>query len=564
MAHRGKTDHATEKASYKKKFELMDLELDIYREIGGLVVKGSSREEILARTLEFASRALDTETAALFTVDGDTGGLTVEIALGRGAEGMEGVRLEPGTGIAGLSARTVTARLGNCPDPSWPLDGDGGSTMIASPLLLHGRPIAVLGLINGNPNPYTTDDLEVLKRLTEQFSVIIERGELFGELDDRIKQFSTLHEVGSLLISTLEHDVVRHRAMEAITKLMRAEAGSLLLVDEDAGELYFEVALGEKGDHLKEVRLKIGEGIAGWVAENGEPLIINDVARDPRFQARVDRKSEFTTKNMICVPVKIKGRTIGVLQAINRLGAGEFTEPDLRVFQLFSNQVAIALDNARLYEEIKDTFHATSAALAEAIEKRDPYTGGHTKRVLAYCLAIASRLGLGPEEMETLRLSAVLHDIGKIGVEDRVLRKEAPLDESEAGAMKLHPIVGAEIMKHVPRLKDVVPGMLYHHERFDGLGYPDGLKGEEIPLIARIISVADTFDAMTTTRPYRKGLPVKVAFDELKRFSGIQFDGTVVDAFLDAFEAGEITNLAAEDSDDDADDPFDGRTRASG
>jgi len=253
------------------------------------------------------------------------------------------------------------------------------------------------------------------------------------------------------------------------------------------------------------------------------------------------------------VPVKIKGRVIGVLQAINKQsGRGvscqdAFDKGDLKLFQLFSNQVAIALDNARLYEEIRDTFHATSGALAEAIEKRDPYTGGHTKRVLEYCLAIARELKLGPDELEMIKLSAVLHDIGKIGVEDRILRKEAPLDESEAEQMKLHPQFGAEIMKHVPQLEGVVPGMLYHHERVDGLGYPDGLKSTEIPLVARIIAVADTFDAMTTTRPYRKGLPAETALAELRKFSNIQFDAAIVEAFFRAFRRGAIDNLAAFD-----------------
>ncbi|HAO92389.1 MAG: phosphohydrolase [Deltaproteobacteria bacterium GWC2_56_8] len=368
----------------------------------------------------------------------------------------------------------------------------------------------------------------------------MERAELFSELDGRLRQFSTLQEVGNLLNSTLDQKVVRHRAMEAITSIMRAEAGSLLLVDELNKQLYFEVALGEKGDEIKEVRLNIGEGIAGWVAKHGRPLVINDVASDKRFQANVDRKSRFTTRDMVCVPVRIKGKVIGVLQAINRIG-GTFEKEDLRLFQLFSNQVAIALDNARLYEEIRETFHATSEALAEAIEKRDPYTGGHTKRVFEYSLAIGKHMGMPAKALEILKLSAVLHDIGKIGIEDRILRKDAPLDAEEAAVMRLHPQYGAEIMKHVPQLKDIVPGMLYHHERVDGQGYPRGFKGEQIPLIARVISVADTYDAMTTTRPYRKGLPPAVAIAELRKFTGVQFDAQVVEAFIRAFEKGDIT-----------------------
>ena len=155
-------------------------------------------------------------------------------------------------------------------------------------------------------------------------------------------------------------------------------------------------------------------------------------------------------------------------------------------------------------------------------------------------MAIARHLRMPEEEMEVLRLSAVLHDIGKIGVEDKVLRKEAPFDANEAASMRMHPQFGEEILKHIPHLKDIMPGMLHHHERVDGLGYPAGLKDEEIPLTARIISVADTYDAMTSTRPYRKGRPPEEAVREIRRCAGRQFDINVVKAFMRAFRKGDI------------------------
>jgi HD-GYP domain-containing protein (c-di-GMP phosphodiesterase class II) len=154
-----------------------------------------------------------------------------------------------------------------------------------------------------------------------------------------------------------------------------------------------------------------------------------------------------------------------------------------------------------------------------------------------------------PEFKELLKLSAVLHDIGKIGIEDRILRKQAPLNDEEAACMRRHPLYGVEILKHVPQLKEIIPGMLYHHEKPDGKGYPEGLKDRDIPLTAKIISVADTYDAMTTTRPYRAGLPDEAALGELKKYSGTQFDAEIVEAFFKAFEKGEvqgIRELAAE------------------
>lgn len=529
----------------RKQLDVMNIELEIYREIGGLAVKGASKSSILSRLMDFTLNAMETKSGTLYLLDGASNELSFEVVKGPLARKLKGLRMKNEAGIAGHVLKTgrpyVSSNLGK--DKHWlgiKTSKEHGN-MLAVPLFRKKRAIGVIEVINKiDSRPFTRFDLKILKSLANHFSIIMERAELFSELDGRLRQFSTLQEVGNLLNSTLDQKIVRHRAMEAITSIMRAEAGSLLLVDEKNKQLYFEVALGEKGDKIKEVRLNIGEGIAGWVAKHGRPLVINDVARDKRFQSNVDKKSRFKTRDMVCVPVRIKGKVIGVLQAINRIGS-PFEKEDMRLFQLFSNQVAIALDNARLYEEIRETFHATSEALAEAIEKRDPYTGGHTKRVFEYSLAIGKHMEMTPKSLEILKLSAVLHDIGKIGIEDRVLRKDAPLDSDEAAMMRLHPQYGAEIMKHVPQLKDIIPGMLYHHERVDGQGYPKGFKGDQIPLIARIISVADTYDAMTTTRPYRKGLPPEVAVAELKKYAGVQFDEKVVEAFMRAFESGDIT-----------------------
>lgn len=527
-----------ELASSKKMLNLMNIELEVYREIGGLAVQGFSKNFILGRLMDFAMKALKTRSGTLYLIDGDSGDITLEVVKGPGA-GKESRRGRHDAGVAGLVAKTRRPYVGECEDRR---AGLGAQTVpcMAVPLMAK-RKVAGVIEVSGKRGAaaFTVPDLRVLSSLANHFSIIMERADLFTELDDRIKQLSTLNTVGNLLISTLDQTVVRHMAMEAVTKLMRAETGSLLLVDRKAKELYFEVALGEKGRRLKEVRLNIGEGIAGWVAKHGKPLVIQDVLADRRFQGSFDKKSKFKTRNMVCVPVKIKGNVIGVLQAINSVG-GPFDRDDLKLFQLFSNQVAIALDNARLYEEIKETFYATAEALAEAIEKRDPYTGGHTKRVLEYSLAIAAEMRLPQSTVEILKLSSVLHDIGKIDIVDSVLKKNAPLDPSEAAAMKMHPLVGAEILSHVPQLKDVVPGMLYHHERVDGDGYPKGLKHDRIPLIARIISVADTYDAMTTTRPYRGGLTPQMAMKELRKHSGRQFDGKVVNAFIRAYRNGRI------------------------
>lgn len=359
-------------------------------------------------------------------------------------------------------------------------------------------------------------------------------------IEERTDRLSLLSRLGQILNSTLDHQKVRRRAMEAATQLMRAEVGSLLLIDEEKNQLYFEVALGDKEETIKKITLQIGEGIAGWVAQKGQPLIVNAPKKDPRFFKGVDDQTAFKTRNLICVPVKVKERTIGVLEAINKKDQEDFDEEDLALFQSLSDQVAIALDNARLYQELEEMFFQTAESLADAIEKRDPYTGGHTQRVTQYSLTIARYLQLKPIEMKWLRISAVLHDIGKIGVDDQILRKPDRLNHEEYNLIKRHADMGAEIVEHIKQLKHIIPGIKYHHEQLDGTGYPEGLKGEKIPIIARILAVADTYDAMTTDRPYRKGLSKELAIKELKRCSRTQFDAAVVEAFVRAHKAGEV------------------------
>ena len=206
----------------------------------------------------------------------------------------------------------------------------------------------------------------------------------------------------------------------------------------------------------------------------------------------------------------------------------------------------------RAAQENHELFLASIRALAEAIDAKDPYTRGHSERVATYAATIATEMGLAAEDVDRIRLSALLHDVGKIGVDDRIIRKPTALTEEEFEAMKTHPIKGAAIMSAIPQLADVIPGMRHHHEKWTGGGYPDGLAGERIPLQARIVSVADTFDAMTTTRPYQKAMEIDFVVDRIRQFAGVRYDPRVVQAFLRAWEKGELMPIPVDvDSDED-------------
>jgi len=341
---------------------------------------------------------------------------------------------------------------------------------------------------------------------------------------------STMIKLSALMNSSLEITTIRERAIRAASTLLRCQASSLLMINDETGGLYFDVATGENGDVVKKIELQRGEGIAGWVAENKRGIIIKDAQNDPRFFKKADKKSGFITQNMVCVPVLNKDKTIGVLQAINK-NEETFTKDDAQLLVALANQIAVALENARLYDELKMSLYSAVSMLTNTIEKRDPYSAGHSKRVARYAVAIGKQLEMPREDLVNLKLAAILHDVGMIAVPDNILNKKNRLSDSEKDEVMKHMDIGEEIVGNIKALKNIMPAIKYHHERYDGRGH-FGLIGEEIPLIARIIAVADSFDSMTNERPYARCKGYDAALRELVIQSDRKFDAEVVDAFL--------------------------------
>jgi putative nucleotidyltransferase with HDIG domain len=216
-------------------------------------------------------------------------------------------------------------------------------------------------------------------------------------------------------------------------------------------------------------------------------------------------------------------------------------------FNRMSDSIESAMaDLQKAAKENHELFINSVRALAAAIDAKDPYTRGHSERVARYAASIARAMELPPEEVRKVRLSALLHDVGKIGIDDRILRKPTALTDEEFEVMKQHPAKGAAIMAAIPQLKDVIPGMRHHHEKWEGGGYPDGLKGEAIPLIARVVSVADTFDAMTTTRPYQKAMEISYVVNRIQSLAGTRFDKRITDVLLRAYQNGDLVPVSAD------------------
>jgi HD-GYP domain-containing protein (c-di-GMP phosphodiesterase class II) len=216
-------------------------------------------------------------------------------------------------------------------------------------------------------------------------------------------------------------------------------------------------------------------------------------------------------------------------------------------FNSMSDSIEKSVEKLKLAaRENQELFINSVRTLAAAIDAKDPYTRGHSERVARYSVVLARHMNLSAEEVRIVRLSALMHDVGKIGIDDRILRKPTALTSEEFEVMKTHPSKGAVIMGQIPQLKEVIPGIKYHHEKWSGGGYPDGLAGEDIPRFARIVAVADTFDAMTTTRPYQKAMPLPYVINQLKSFSGKSFDPTIIVALEKAFASGDLAFLGEE------------------
>ena len=365
-----------------------------------------------------------------------------------------------------------------------------------------------------------------------------------ADLERRVREQEALLEIGLELAATLDLRRVLSLALTKAEEFCRAETSSIWELDEATDELFFRVVRGRAAPEIENLRIPVGHGIVGAVAASGCAETINDVASDPRWSG--DASEQFDTRAILAVPLIARGKVIGVLQLLNPVGQDVFSEGDSRRMQLFAGPLAHALENARLYAAQQRLYVETVTALAEAVEKRDPYTGGHLHRVVAYSLLLGRELGLDAEALESLALGATLHDIGKIGVPDHVLLKPAKLNDEEAVAMRRHPEDGAEIVSRIESLHEILPIVRSHHERIDGRGYPDGLAGDDIPLAARIVAVADTFDAMTTSRPYRAALAHDIAAQEIVGHGGVQHCAKVVAAFERLYSAGRFRVEAGE------------------
>ncbi|MCB2155061.1 HD domain-containing protein [bacterium] len=324
------------------------------------------------------------------------------------------------------------------------------------------------------------------------------------------------------------HDLLEVIANGLFEVFGGAENLVILLYEEKKGQFLPRYASTRDGD--KDEETTISTTVLNQAVKDKATLVANDIGSDSRFAAS-ESIVGFAVKAVICAPLVVGDRVLGALYLDNRQRNIHYDDLDAEVVTAFANQAAIALDNARLCDNLQESYHQTLQALVKAIEAKDAYTMGHTQRVKKYSLGIAQEMGFEQDHLRKLEMAAELHDIGKIGIKEGIINKPGGLTDTEYSTIKAHVEMGEKILGPIGYLRELLPWIRGHHERWDGSGYPDGLKGDHCPLEARILGVADSFDAMTSKRSYNKPMTYNEALDRIKEGAGKTYDPEVVVAF---------------------------------
>lgn len=476
--------------------------LEIQRKVG------SERNiDVLAGlVMREVSELLAADRSSLFLFDPETMQLQATFA-----EGVAGARLVVPLriGIVGVAVLTgTTLNIANVYEHPYfnpEIDSRGNyktHCLLVTPILSAG------GLALGG--------VELINKSTGHFSQADEQA-----IEAAAARLACLARNGALDATAAAHEIA------ALRTCVGCERGSVLMLDAPGKQL---TALYADEMDAKDIVLNLRLGVAGLVAVTGQSLLIADTAIDPRFDASYDKRTGYHTRTILCVPLKNpSGEVLGVLQAINRRD-GQFAAGDVELLESVAAIVAIAVENAILLQEHERQFISLTRALAASIDAKDALTAGHSQHVAEIAIGIGRELGFGEAELDVLRVAAMLHDYGKIGVDDKVLKKNGKLDEAEYGHMKRHAALTFSILDtiHFERKYRSVPQIASsHHETLDGRGYPRGLTANEIPFMAKILTVADIFEALTAERHYRTGMSIDQALGIIAADVGVKFDANV-------------------------------------
>ncbi len=503
--------------------------LSLLIELGQAFHSTLELDPLLATILGQMQSAAQCEDVSIWLLDAAHARLTCTHAVGPQAEPWIGRSLP--AGLLGPSnsrgTRPFNQRL-----PGTSFWGDERSSILAR-LEARGELLGSLSVANKvGQKEFSDADRVLVTALAGHAAVAIQNAQLYEQQRQNNERQHLLEQISRHLQQTLDSEVLIPLILEEVNKAIEAEAQSLWMLNAETGLIVCHYATGPGGEAIKKVTVPLGRGIVGTSVESQTAIMIEDAQHDERVFKAADQQTGFVTRSLLCVPLVRQGKSIGAIEAVNKRGGGLFGQADLELLRNIADSAALSIENARLYAELSASYDGTLDALTAALDLRDRETEGHSRRVVEYTARLARQMGLTEPEIRSICRGALIHDIGKIGVPDAILLKPGLLDPDERRIMEKHPVAGYEMLLGVPYLKEEIPIVLAHQEHWDGSGYPFGLKGDQIPLGARLFAIADTFDALTSDRPYRPARSCAEAVQVIAAEAGRQFDPQAVQSFL--------------------------------
>ncbi|MDR7467821.1 MAG: GAF domain-containing protein [Armatimonadota bacterium] len=502
---------------------------------------------LLQAILDRAGRLLGVERGAIHLYDPARDDL--ELAVVRNLPALPGARFPLSRGAVGVVARErrplIVDDYARWEGRNEEIAALGIGSVIAVPMLYRGELIGVLSLseLAERRRRFTDEDGRLLALFAAQAGSAVHTARLFDDARRRLDQLQALHDIDTAISSSLDMRVTLTVLLDKVTSTLRVDAADVLLMNPASKTLEHIASRGFRTGALQHSRLQLGKGYAGQAAAERRTVIVPDLAAAPGELQRSPLLREEGFVTYVAAPLVAKGEVKGVLELFHRSRLDP--DPEWRTFlSTLAGQAAIAIDNATLVSNLQQAnveltvaYDTTLEGWSRALDLRDRETEGHTRRVTDLTLRLARELGVPEEDLVHIRRGALLHDIGKMGIPDSILLKPGPLTEQEWEIMRRHPLVAHQLLAPIPHLRRALEIPLYHHERWDGTGYPRGLAGEQIPLAARIFAVADVWDALCSDRPYRRAWPREQALAYISDQAGKHFDPRVVEAFLRVLDA---------------------------
>ena len=450
-----------------------------------------------------------------------------------------------GTGPAGRAIRSgfpvVDAALSDRTPPPWRqfFTSIGVTTIAALPLTIRDRPFGVVGILSDHAEFFTPERIEFFQAFANQAAAALENARLFAETGTRLQQLQALRNIDMAITASLDLRVTLNVILDQVTTHLKIDAANVLLFDPYSQTLRFEINRGFRGKALQHANLRLGEGHAGRAAMERRVISVPDLAADRSEFSRSVKLPEEGFVSYFAVPLIAKGQVKGVLEVLHRARLNP-SQDWLNFLEALAGQAAIAIDNSTLFDNLQRVntdltmaYDTTLEGWSKALDLRDKETEFHTLRVTKLTVQLARTLHIGDHDLIHIRRGALLHDIGKMGIPDSILLKPGPLTDEEWVVMKKHPTYAYELLSPIHYLRLALDIPYCHHEKWDGGGYPRGLKGEEIPVASRVFAVIDVYDALTSDRPYRRAWPKEKALAHIREQAGKHFDPAVVAKFLE-------------------------------